>query len=467
MVAVLALIASRAFWPTLRWRGLGLPSAATMLALIFWVAVDFLALALAFWALLPQGHGQEVMQVLAGFTLSLAIGLLSGSPAGTGPFESLLFLQLPGVEAEVLIAGLLAFRAVSYALPALIGAAWALTSRMLLPPAEPAPAEGATPGLTVFAPYDRAEVQLSHQAELELLRDRRGQLWTSTVVGGVRVLVGEPAVIAGRARWRSLEPVFDFCAHEQRNPLFYKIGQRQALAARKARYRVLRISAEAVIDPQAHTTEGPKHANLRRKLRHAAKAGVTVTELPARVLPPVALAEMDALAQDWARRHGGERGLTTGRWNKDYARKQRIFAAHDASGRMLAFATFHATAQEWVLDLMRFGEGTPDGTLYLIVHEAILAARALYVPRFSLAAVPAESFGLGGLLGRKLKPFSQKARGLHQFKSTFAPRWEPRYAAASNWLALLSGLALLAGGIHLAGRRPADSPAQSAISTTP
>lgn len=457
LVLALGAVVARAFWAAEAW-----PRAATILALAFWVAVDLLALSFAFWVLLPTGPGMGWSEVVVAFTLALSLGLLSGSPAGTGPFEALVLVQLPEVPPEALLAGLLAFRGVAYALPALIGAGWALIGRAVLPPPRIEPATFLEPTTVPYALYDRAEVQLARQGDLDLVRDPRGQLWATTVVGMQRVVVGEPSVLPGRAATRSLEPVLDLCRDEGRGVLFYKIAARQALAARAAGLAVLHIALEAVIDPHRHTTEGPRHAGLRRKLRHATKAGVRVR--PAMMSEEV-VARMAEVAADWAARHGGERGLTTGRWGVDYIAGQKLFLAESACGQILAFATFHATAGEWVLDLVRFAKDTPDGTLYLIVQTAIEAAKAAGVSRFSLAAVPCEGFGLRGPLGRRLRPFSAKARGLYQFKSTFAPVWEPRYAAAPGWLALLSGLLLLAAGIRL--RRAPAKPNRRSLWASP
>lgn len=64
---------------------------------------------LAFWVLLPIGHGHGWAEVGTAFMLALAPGLMTGSPAGTGPFEALVLVQLPAIAPEALVAGLLAF----------------------------------------------------------------------------------------------------------------------------------------------------------------------------------------------------------------------------------------------------------------------------------------------------------------------------------------------------------------------
>ncbi|WP_264493902.1 phosphatidylglycerol lysyltransferase domain-containing protein [Rhodobacter sp. KR11] len=439
---VLGAIAARSLWGDIGWRGIELPRAAAMLALLFWVGLDLMGLSFAFWVLLPPGHGMDWVSVVVSFTLALTFGLMSGSPAGTGPFEALVLLQMPDIAPAALVAGLLAFRGVAYVVPALLSGLWIIVGHRLLRPPIPLPMEPVAPQ-ALLASHDRAEVLLARQGDLDLRRDDRGQVWAMTVLGRARVLVGEPSAPKGWHR-RSLDPALDLCRAEGRVPLFYKIGPRQATEARRRRFALLRIALEAVIDPKSHSTEGPRHASLRRKLRHAVKAGVVVRDGGA--LP---LDEMQGVAEDWARRHGGERGLTTGRWGAEYVAGQRVFLAHDTQGRLLAFATFHVTAEDWVLDLIRFGQDTPDGTLYLIVQTAIEAARRAGAARLSLAAVPCEGFGVKGALGRRLRPLSAKARGLFQFKAAFAPRWEPRYAAAPGWLGLSVGLLLLAAAIRL------------------
>jgi phosphatidylglycerol lysyltransferase len=427
---VIWLLGLRFLRPAMRWRRWPMPSVSEILALVFWVTIDLLALSASFWVLLPLGHGMAWGEVIGIFVFSLSMGLISGSPAGTGPFEALLIVQMPGIAPEDLLAGLLAFRAVSYALPAGLGAVWALIGRALLPEPREVAVWRVAPEGGIFAGQDRAEVQLARQGDLELMRDAGGQLWATTVSGSARVLVGEPSRVRGK---RALAPFLELCAFEGRPALCYKIGGRLAVEARAAGMVLLPWARDAVIDPKRHTTEGPAHAGLRRKLRHAAKAGVVVRPVQ---LTPALADSMDAVARDWAQRHGGERGLTTGRWAVDYVAGQRIFVA-ELGGDVIGFATFHATGREWVLDLMRF-RTVPDGTLYLIVQRALEVARDEGVGRFSLSSVPSDGLGLKGPLGQAVQRVT--GRGLWQFKSAFAPHWETRYAAASGALELITGL---------------------------
>ena len=77
----------------------------------------------------PAGQVPGLVPLLPVFLLALGLGIASGSPGGIGPFEATLLALLPGIEASGLLAGILAFRVLAYALPAACGAAWVLASR--------------------------------------------------------------------------------------------------------------------------------------------------------------------------------------------------------------------------------------------------------------------------------------------------------------------------------------------------
>jgi phosphatidylglycerol lysyltransferase len=290
-----------------------------------------------------------------------------------------------------------------------------------------------------------AEAQLVRQGDLALLESRRGQVWVSRAMGISRLFLGQPLASNGRTGTasESLAAAQDLADREALWPLLYKVAPRLAAAARAAGWTVLPVAREAVLDPIRFNTSGSAFARLRRKLRAAEKAGVVV-EWPS-TLP---FAEMKFVSDAWVRRMGGERGLSMGRWARDYVAGQRVALARDASGQLVAFVTFHAGAHEWTLDLMRSQDEMPDGTLYLLVTIALRQAAAEGIPRLSLAAVPEETFGLSGPPARWARRLTQAWRGLDQFKEAFNPRWERRYIAAPGRAGLAGGVIELALGIR-------------------
>src|SRR5690606_27482495 len=128
---------------------------------------------------------------------------------------------------------------------------------------------------------------------------------------------------------------------------------------------------EAWLVPQGFRLDRPALAGLRRKLRKA--AGLRITR-PA-TLP---LAEMQQVAQGWARARGGERGFSMGRFCPEYVVGQRVYLGWEGA-RLVGFVTFHEGPGrdgrgEWVLDLMRQAATAPDGTMQALVLRAITDA---------------------------------------------------------------------------------------------
>lgn len=220
---------------------------------------------------------------------------------------------------------------------------------------------------------------------------------------------------------------------------------------RAAGWQIAPVAEEVWLAPQEFGLDGPARAGLRRKLRKAHKAGVTVSTDRA-ALP---FAAMGVIACDWAAARGGERGFSMGRYTPDYLRRQEVFLAWQ-NGRLIGFASFHANAHEWVLDLMRPAPDAPDGTMQALIAAAITQAAARGIRRLSLAALPPRAgwtTGPAALIWRRVER-DAGAAGLRQFKMSFAPRLSPRYIAAPS----RSGLTLSATSLLHAVCRPRPLP---------
>lgn len=418
------------------------PSLVALGAIMLWAALDLIAASGALYMLIPAETLSFWMFVPV-FLLALGAALLSSAPGGVGPFEVVLLTLLPDVPVAELVVGLIAFRALYYALPAL-AAAMALLQPFKTPPVN-------VPDTS--APLDDGP------AELGILRQNGGTC--TTLTGGVHA-----------GLWHTPQTLTAFCdptapvtaqtltalrarAHAcNRIALFYKCNARTAAFARAQGWHVTRIAREAIIDPRAFTTEAPALRALRRKLRQAEKAGVTVTR-PDR-LPWATMAAIDA---EWQTRHGSARGGTMGRYCPDYLATQDVYLAWQGH-LLIAFATVHRSAQEACLDLMRHLPQTPSGTMHALVHAAILEATARDNTRFSLAAAP-DFNALPACVPKRLKHWVDSranGAGLRQFKSAFAPQWSARYAAAPGRLSLALALADIATEVHSPAPLPDKRP---------
>lgn len=433
------------------------PSLVTMIRIPTLAAIDTGAAALALWILMPAEAAPLFGILLPAFLIALGAGLISNAPGGVGAFEVTLIALLPGVAEEPLLAAILAYRAVYYALPAALGAlALALGPR-------PREAAAERPGLIapapVLAPHvarlvacaPRAEAQLLRQGQHAVLLDGAAKAgWMLGTTRQALVAISDPFG-EQQAAPDLIRRLAEEALRVGRIPCLYKTGARVAARARRAGWIALPVAREAWLAPARFDLSAPERAGLRRKLRKAEKAGVSVIRAGAG-LP---LAEMATLAAEWATARGGERGFSMGRFAPDYVTGQGVWLAR-AGGRLVAFATFHEGAREWTLDLMRQGAGAPDGTMHALVAAALASARREGIARLSLAALPPNRASARGPLARLVRRIEAASglNGLGQFKSSFAPEWEMLYLAAPSRTAL----AIAALDIARAIARPGSLP---------
>ena len=434
---------------------LRLPPLAVMARILGLAALDTAFAAAALWALLPASEPLSFLTLYPAFLLAQGAGLVSNTPGGVGPFEITLITLLPATPEPELIAAILAWRIAYYGLPAVLAIAL-----VALRPAKSA--QGATVvAAPLSCPQSAALIAAAPQAELGLLQQgEHGLLRTGGTGGGW--MVGR----AGKSLVGLLDPIglppldlppllAALCAAasaEGRRPCLYKISPRIAAQARAAGWAVAPVATELWLDPTRFSLSCPSRAGLRRKLRKAEKAGLTVC----RAAAPLPLADVARIAQDWAQARGGERGFSMGRFAPDYLAGQEVMLAWHEN-RLVGFASFHANHREWVLDLMRPASDAPDGTMQALIATAITEAAQQGVTRLSLAALPPRAEDTGGpaaMIWRRAEK-GAGAAGLRQFKMSFAPQLSPRYIAAPSPAALALAGAEIARSIH----RPAPLPA--------
>ena len=425
------------------------PKGGTMARLLVLTAIDTGMAGLALWALMPMDIA--FLLLLPAFLLAYGAGMISGSPGGVGAFElTLLALLPPGQDAGVL-AAVLAFRVVYYALPAVIGGIVLARGTGVRP-------AYATPDLS----QSFAEAQLLRQGQLQALAIPQGHLLTGRTAHGL-VALRQPMgdVLPAMA----LKALIQSARAERLTPVLYKCSARMAVTARSTGFAVRLVGQEGWLDPATFTLATPARAALRRKLRKAASAGVIACE--SRALP---MAELAAQNLRWIATHGAEHGFSMGRFQPDYIEGQRVIIAW-SKGRMVGFATFHATPTEWALDLLRPDPAAPDGTAHALIIAAVQAAAAEGVARLSLAAAPIHCFTKAPALPVGLAPLARhlSAYGLAQFKQSFAPHWQPLYLCAVSWPALGIAAVELMHAVRrpaaLALPEPSPEPAEYEIAT--
>lgn len=426
------------FYPaiTVYGRKFNLPSIPTAGSVLHWTAVDIAAAGTALYVLMPQGT-VSYSDLMTAYVIALGIAVFSGAPGGVGPFELAFTALLSHHDAGALAAGIICFRLVYFAIPALIGALFLLmpprTSQFLTDSYKTMPFRHGV--------FPHAETAVVRQTGGELIVARRTKLAVLRL-GQTCLAMFDPI---GRRKASAFKLLTRVAKSGNKIPAIYKASPATAVTARKLGWKVVKVAEDAIIDPGSFTESGSNKRQLRRKLRSVESAGIKVSaSYTLQDLP-----RMSQIDHAWQMMNGTARGLSMGRFSPDYVARQIVFTAR-RDDQIEAYLSLHIARDEWALDLMRSSPLCPDGTMHALVVAAIKAAKRHDIARFSLAACPSHA----------LAPKSGK--GLRQFKETFAPRWQPRYLIAPSW----SGLSLAALDIAYAVHNPAPLAAPHPVANT-
>ncbi|WP_299280824.1 phosphatidylglycerol lysyltransferase domain-containing protein [uncultured Tateyamaria sp.] len=434
VTAAVPVVAALLFWwPHIRvfGRTLPLPNLLKVRAILGWSLLDTALAAAALFVLLPTGT-LPFTAFFPLFLIALGCGLISNTPGGVGPFELVLVAALPLGDPGPVLAAILGYRLIYFALPA------GLAALALLRPCQSSDRPPAPPVTCHNAPRSEVGVVLQNGGQIARSGSSELALW---LTGQTLTLFGDPVAGPCDAALCHLRTAARQMGHL---PMIYKCGPRLAQKARASGWRVLHMADDAMIDTASYTPSLPTRRTLRRKLRAADKAGVLV-----RGGAPLPLAAMTRIDTAWQRAHGPARGGSMGRFAEGYVQDQWVGCAYVA-GTLIAFVTAHRSETEWCLDLMRHDQTAPDGTMHALVHAAITHAQRAGATQFCLAATPACPDPASALWRWAAQQISSRAGGpgLRQFKSSFAPQWVPRYGAARSWRALAFGLADLTRAVH-------------------
>ena len=440
----LILCATSLFYPRLQvfGRQVAIPGLPTLLALVLWAAIDTIAAAGALYVLLPSDVDLSFALLIPAFLLALGCGIMSGTPGGFGAFELTLLSMTPPEATPAVLAAIVGFRLTYYVLPAMLAAGHVLW------PADKALAQLDIPrvlshGLsTTGTPPNRATIRNAPDPLSALLFEPgREAISNADTTGHWLVHRGNQALVAIGAPFGAnrtqMDAALDVASRDAGVPaVVYKAPQALASQLRSSGWWQLPLGAEAIVSPASFDLSGPSHRQLRRKLRHAVKAHVVITH--AQTLP---LQDMATVAHGWAADHGGERGLSMGRFTPELLRAQRVYTAYH-NGALIAFVSFHVTEMGWMLDLVRHTKTCPDGTMHALICAAIADAADQNVPQLSLDCVPFHAPAAKGIAAHIFNWAHNRtpgARGLLQFKNSFAPVWTPRYLMVKGPGGLLLG----------------------------
>ncbi|PVX78887.1 bifunctional lysylphosphatidylglycerol flippase/synthetase MprF [Paraburkholderia unamae] len=282
-----------------------------------------------------------------------------------------------------------------------------------------------------------------------LMYAKRGRTWAA---------LHDP--VGPREEWPALIREFVTLAHAHGGrAAFYQVRADALPLYLDAGLTLMKLGEEARVMLQEFDLKGPQRAHLRYALKRGERDGFSIEHIePAQMSAslPVLRAISDAWLED---REAREKSFSVAAFDDDYLAAQSVLLIRQ-NGEPLAFVTFMTTDlnTDATVGVMRHLPGaSPYAMEYLFTQLALHLKDAGY-QSLSLGMAPLSGMGpsplasswhrLAGFIWRFGGRF-YNFRGLRGFKNKFAPRWEPRYLAASGSISVfitLADLSLLAGG---------------------
>ncbi len=200
--------------------------------------------------------------------------------------------------------------------------------------------------------------------------------------------------------------------------------------------RSILIGADAVIDLDRFT-QTTIHNKYFRNLVNRFEKNQFKFEVYSPPHSPKLLNELRLISNSWLKLpHRKEWSFLTGRFDVDYLQQVVLYVVRDSQGKAQAFANDLPSFKPGIvtIDLMRHRADAPANSMdFLFIRLLQTKAQEGY-KGFNLGLSPlGGKLFATGLSARLLiygYQFSNSFigfRGLHQFKSKYKPKWEPRY----------------------------------------
>lgn len=282
-----------------------------------------------------------------------------------------------------------------------------------------------------------------------LMYAKRGRTWAA---------LHDP--VGPREEWPALIRAFVALAHTHGGrAAFYQVRADALPLYLDAGLTLMKLGEEARVMLQEFDLKGPQRAHLRYAVKRGERDGFSIEQID-RARMADHLPVLRDISDAWLdSRDAREKSFSVAAFDDDYLAAQSVLLVRQ-HGEPLAFVTYMTTdlGTEATVGVMRHLPGASPYAMEYLFTQLALTLKAAGYQALSLGMAPLAGMGptplaspwhrLAGLIWRFGGKF-YNFRGLRGFKNKFAPRWEPRYLAASGSISVfitLADLSLLAGG---------------------
>jgi phosphatidylglycerol lysyltransferase len=234
-----------------------------------------------------------------------------------------------------------------------------------------------------------------------------------------------------------------YCAGNDWEPAFYQVLPDYLKLYQNIGYHALCIGNEAIVNLATFDIAGGEKKNIRTGVNKMRKLGYQAQVLQPPHAPEL-LAELRKVSDEWLTSvNGTEKRFSLGWFDENYLNTLPVIVIRHPQGYISAFANIlpEYQAKEACVDMMRHRPKTESGQMDFLFVSLLEWAKAQGYATFNLGLS-----GLAGIGEHPSDPTIERAlhyvyehvnqfynfKGLHEFKSKFAPSWSPRYLIYLN-----------------------------------
>lgn len=230
------------------------------------------------------------------------------------------------------------------------------------------------------------------------------------------------------------------------NPAFYQISEKYLSMYHENGYYFFKLGEEAIVDLTNFNLEGKKKKDMRLVKNRFEKDNLKFEVIN----PPFSkefMLELKEISNGWLKGRK-EKGFSLGYFDEEYLNKAPVAVIKDIEDKTIAFATLmpkYDNNKSMAIDLMRFREDAPNGTMDTLFLQLILWCQGQGYENFNVGMAPLSKVGVAPYAHRQEKlakivynvgNYWYSFSGLRKYKEKFDPNWESKYLAYPQFISL-------------------------------
>jgi len=259
------------------------------------------------------------------------------------------------------------------------------------------------------------------------------------------VVLGDP--IGDEAYFeKAIQEFQTFADRYGMNPAFYQVSEKYLSMYHENGYYFFKLGEEALVDLTNFNLEGKKKKDMRLVKNRFEKDNLKFEVID----PPFSkslMLELKKISSDWLKGRK-EKGFSLGYFQEEYVNRAPVAVIKDNEDKIIAFANLmpkYDNNKSMAIDLMRFREDAPNGTMDTLFLQLILWCQAQGYENFNVGMAPLSKVGVAPYAHRQEKlakivynigNYWYSFSGLRKYKEKFDPNWEPKYLAYPQFISL-------------------------------